>query len=452
MIEEYIQKNSDRFLEELFELIRIPSVSTESAHKPDMYRAAEYWKGLLLKAGADRAEVFETAGNPVTWGEKIIDPAKPTVLVYGHMDVMPAEPLDKWASPPFEPIIRDGHILARGANDNKGQSFMHAKALEYLIRSGTLNCNVRFMIEGEEEIGSPNLGQWCREHRDILKADVILISDTNMIGPEMPAITTGLRGLAYWEVTVTGPDHDLHSGLYGGAVANPAIVLSKMIAGLIDDKGKITIPGFYDEVMEVSREERELLAQAPFEEEEFKKSIGVSALAGEAGYPVNERTGIRPSFDVCGIWGGYTGEGSKTVLPSQVFAKLSARLVPNQDYRKISVLFKDYFEKAAPPTVKVEVKPHHGGQAYVCPIDLPAYRAAEKAFTEIYGRRPLPVRSGGSIPIVATFEEVLGIKSVLMGFGLKSDVIHSPNERFSLDRFYKGIATIVRFYQYFAGS
>ncbi|MGD9556439.1 MAG: dipeptidase [Mangrovibacterium sp.] len=452
MIEEYIQKNSDRFLKELFELIRIPSVSTESDHKPNMYRAAEYWKGLLLKAGADRAEVFETAGNPVTWGEKIIDRAKPTVLVYGHMDVMPAEPLDKWASPPFEPVIRDGHIMARGANDNKGQSFMHAKALEYLIRSGTLNCNVRFMIEGEEEIGSPNLGQWCREHRDILKADVILISDTNMIGPEMPAITTGLRGLAYWEVTVTGPDHDLHSGLYGGAVANPAIVLSKMIAGLIDDNGKITIPGFYDDVVEVSPEERELLAQAPFQEEDFKKSIGLKELSGETGYTVNEQTGIRPSFDVCGIWGGYTGEGSKTVLPSQVFAKLSARLVPNQDYIKISMLFKDYFEKAAPPTVRVEVKPHHGGQAYVCPIDLPAYRAAEKAFTEIYGRRPLPVHSGGSIPIVATFEEVLGIKSVLMGFGLKSDAIHSPNERFSLDRFYRGIATIVRFYQYFAES
>ncbi|MEL7585907.1 MAG: dipeptidase [Prolixibacteraceae bacterium] len=451
MIETYIKEHKDRFLEELFGLLRIPSISTVSAHKPDMYRAADYWKNLLLEAGAERAEVFETGGNPVTWGEKIIDPAKPTVLVYGHMDVMPAGPVELWHSDPFEPEVRDGHIWARGANDNKGQSFMHAKAFELMMRTGTMPCNVRFMIEGEEEIGSPNLGQWCRKHRDILRADIILISDTNMIGPEIPAITTGLRGLAYWEVTVTGPDHDLHSGLYGGAVANPAIVLPKMIAGLIDDNGKITIPGFYDDVTEVSREERELLAQAPFDEEEFKKSIGVQALSGEKGYPVNEQTGIRPSFDVCGIWGGYTGEGSKTVLPSQVFAKLSARLVPNQDYRKISALFKEYFEKAAPPTVKVEVKPHHGGQAYVCPIDLPAYRAAEKAFTESYGRRPLPVRSGGSIPIVATFEEILGIKSVLMGFGLKTDAIHSPNESFSLDRFYKGIATIVRFYNYFGG-
>lgn len=451
MIETYIKEHKDRFLEELFGLLRIPSISTVSAHKPDMYRAADYWKNRLLEAGAERAEVFETGGNPVTWGEKIIDPAKPTVLVYGHMDVMPAGPVEQWHSDPFEPEVRDGHIWARGANDNKGQSFMHAKAFELMMRTGTMPCNVRFMIEGEEEIGSPNLGQWCRKHRDILRADIILISDTNMIGPEIPAITTGLRGLAYWEVTVTGPDHDLHSGLYGGAVANPAIVLPKMIAGLIDDNGKITIPGFYDDVTEVSREERELLAQAPFDEEEFKKSIGVQTLSGEKGYPVNEQTGIRPSFDVCGIWGGYTGEGSKTVLPSQVFAKLSARLVPNQDYRKISALFKEYFEKAAPPTVKVEVKPHHGGQAYVCPIDLPAYRAAEKAFTESYGRRPLPVRSGGSIPIVATFEEILGIKSVLMGFGLKTDAIHSPNESFSLDRFYKGIATIVRFYNYFGG-
>lgn len=452
MIEQYINDHKDRFLEELFGLLRIPSISTVSAHKPDMYRAAHYWKNLLLEAGAERAEVFETAGNPVTWGEKIIDPARPTVLVYGHMDVMPAEPVDQWHSDPFEPEVHDGQIRARGANDNKGQSMMHAKAFELMMHTGTLACNVRFMIEGEEEIGSPNLGQWCREHRDILRADIILISDTNMIGPGLPAITTGLRGLAYWEVTVTGPDHDLHSGLYGGAVANPAIVLSKMIADLIGESGKITIPGFYDDVMDVSREERELLAEAPFDADEFRKSIGVKELSGEKGYTVNEQTGIRPSFDVCGIWGGYTGEGSKTVLPSQVFAKLSARLVPNQDYRKISALFKEYFEKAAPPTVKVEVKPHHGGQAYVCPIDLPAYRAAEKALAETYSRRPLPVRSGGSIPIVATFEEILGIKSILMGFGLKSDAIHSPNESFSLDRFYKGISTIARFYKYFGES
>jgi len=452
MIEEYINDNKDRFLEELCGLLRIPSISTESAHKHDMYRAAEYWKELLLSAGADKAEVFETAGIPIAWGEKIVDPSKPTVLVYGHMDVMPAGSLDQWKSPPFEPEIREGHIRARGANDNKGQSMMHAKACEALIHTGTLACNVRFLIEGEEEIGSPNLEQWCRGHQDILGADIILISDTNMISPEIPAITTGLRGLAYWEVTVTGPDRDLHSGLYGGAVANPAIVLAKMIADLIDENGKITIPGFYDDVAEVSREERELLAQAPFNADEYKKSIGVQELSGEAGFTVNEQTGIRPSFDVCGIRGGYTGEGSKTILPSQVSAKISTRLVPNQDYRKISALFKEYFEKAAPRTVQVEIKPYHGGQAYVCPIDLPAYQAAEKAFEETSGRRPLPVRSGGSIPIVAAFEEVLGIKSILMGFGLKTDAIHSPNESFSLDRFYMGISTIARFYKYFAES
>ncbi len=452
MIEEYINDNKDRFLEELYGLLRIPSISTESAHKPDMYRAAGYWKELLLNAGADKAEVFETAGNPVTWGEKIIDPSKPTVLVYGHMDVMPAEPLDQWKSPPFEPEIRDGRVWARGANDDKGQSMMHAKAFELMVRTGTLSCNVRFMIEGEEEIGSPNLGPWCREHQNILKADVILISDTTMINADIPSITTGLRGLTYWEVTITGPARDLHSGIYGGSVANPIIVLSRMIAGMIDEDGKITIPGFYDDVMEVSSKERRLLSQTPFDENAYKEAIGVKELSGEKKFIVPERTTIRPSFDVCGIWGGYTGEGSKTVLPSQVHAKISTRLVPNQDFRKITRLFTDHFERIAPKTVKVKVADLHGGQSYLCPIDLPAYQAAEKAYEDVYGRRPVPVRSGGSIPIIPIFEEILGIKSILMGFGLNSDAIHSPNENFSLDQFYKGISTIVRFYNYFAES
>lgn len=452
MIEKYIEDNKDRFIEELSGLLRIPSISTESAHKPDMYRAAQYWKELLLKAGADRAEVFETAGNPVTWGEKIIDPSKPTILVYGHMDVMPAEPVSEWHSGPFEPVIRDGRIWARGANDNKGQSMMHAKAFELLVQTGTLPCNVRFMIEGEEEMGSPNLEAWCQTHRDILKADVILVSDTTAISPEIPSITTGLRGLTYWQVNLTGPAVDLHSGLFGGAVANPVIVLSKMIASMIDDNGKITIPGFYDDVPEVPDEERRLMAQAPFNEEEYKKSIGVEELGGEQEFSVPERTTIRPSFDVCGIWGGYMGEGSKTVLPSQVHAKISCRLVPNQDYRKITRLFREHLEKIAPKSVKVEVEDLHGGQSYVCPIDLPAYQAAEKAYADVYGRRPVPVRSGGSIPIIPVFEKVLGIKSILMGFGLKSDAIHSPNESFSLDQFFKGIRTIARFYGYFGGQ
>lgn len=452
MTEQYINNNKDRFLEELCGLIRIPSISTQSAHKPDMYRAAEYWKELLLKAGADKAEVFETAGNPVTWGEKIMDPSKATVLVYGHMDVMPAEPLDQWISSPFEPEIRDGRIWGRGANDNKGQSMMHVKAFEFMVSTGTLACNVRFMIEGEEEIGSPNLGPWCRDHQDILKADIILISDTTAVSPDIPSITTGLRGLTYWELTVTGPAYDLHSGIYGGAVANPIIVLSKMLAGMIDKDGKITIPGFYDDVMEVSSEERRLLAQTSFDENAYKNDVGVEELSGEKNFLVTERTTIRPSFDVCGIWGGYTGEGSKTVLPSQAHAKISTRLVPNQDFRKITRLFTEHLKNITPKTVRVTITDLHGGQSYVCPTDLPAYRAAENAYRDVYGRRPVPVRSGGSIPVIPIFEEVLGIKSILMGFGLKSDAIHSPNENFSLDQFYKGINTITRFYKYFSES
>lgn len=351
----YIEKNKERFLEELFELIRIPSISSEAEHKPDMYKCAEKWCDILLKAGADKAEVFETEGNPVAYGEKIVNPALPTVLVYGHMDVMPVDPLDLWNTKPFEPVVKDGKIWARGADDDKGQSFMHAKAFEYMVQTGNLPCNVKFMIEGEEEIGSPSLPKFCQEHKDMLKADVILVSDTSMIAADIPSITTGLRGLAYWQVEMTGPCRDLHSGLFGGAVANPINVLAKMIARMVDDKGHITIPGFYDDVLVVSAAERAKMAEAPFNPEAYKKALGVDDVFGEEGYTTNERTGIRPTFDVCGIWGGYTGEGSKTVLPSKAFAKISCRLVPNQDHEKIAVLFKEYFESIAPDYVKVEV-------------------------------------------------------------------------------------------------
>lgn len=450
LIESYIEENKERFLEELFGLIRIPSISSLAANKPEMYRAAEYWKQLLLDAGADHAQVYESEGNPVTYGEKIIDPSKPTVLVYAHMDVMPVDPIDKWISYPFEPEIRDGKIWARGADDDKGQSFMHAKAFELMVKTNTLPCNVKFMIEGEEEIGSPNLGKWCEQHKEMLKADIILVSDTSMIAPDIPSITTGLRGLAYWQVEVTGPNRDLHSGLFGGAVANPITVLAKMIAHMVDDNGHITIPGFYDNVVEVWPEERALLAQAPFNFEKYKEAIGVEDVMGEKGYSTTERTGIRPAFDVCGIWGGYMGEGAKTVIPSKAFAKISCRLVPIQDHEEIAVQFKKHFESIAPKSVKVEVTSLHGGQSYGCPIDLPAYRAAEKAYTEVYGKRPVPVRSGGSIPIISTFEKILGIKTILMGFGLESDAIHSPNENFPLEQFFNGIRTIPLFYQNFA--
>jgi len=449
-INKYVEENKERFLEDLFGLIRIPSISSIKSHKPDMYKAAEYWKRTLLDAGVDRADIYETKGNPVTYGEKIIDPALPTVLVYAHMDVMPVDPIEKWDSDPFQPEVRDGKIWARGADDDKGQSMMHAKAFELMVKTNTLPCNVKFMIEGEEEVGSPNLPAWCEENKDMLKADVILVSDTSMIAADIPSITTGLRGLAYWQVEVTGPSRDLHSGLFGGAVANPINVLSKMIAQMTDENGRITIPGFYDDVMEVSQEERDLLAEAPFDVEAYKKAINVEELAGEKGYSPTEHTGIRPSFDVCGIWGGYTGEGAKTVLPSKAFAKISTRLVPNQDHEKIAVLFKGHFESIAPKSVKVEVSSLHGGPGYVSPIDIPAYQAAEKAYTDVYGKRPVPVRSGGSIPIISTFEQVLGIKSVLMGFGLEADAIHSPNENYPLEQFYNGIKTIPLFYKYFA--
>ena len=449
-INKYVEENKDRFLEELFGLIRIPSISSIAAHKPDMYKAAEYWQKTLLEAGADKAGIFETTGNPVAYGEKIIDPTLPTVLVYGHMDVMPVDPIDLWDTPPFEPEIRDGKIYARGADDDKGQSMMHAKAFELMVKTNTLPCNVKFMIEGEEEIGSPTLGLWCEQNKEMLKADIILVSDTSLLAADIPSITTGLRGLAYWQVEVTGPNRDLHSGIFGGAVANPINVLCSMIDQMVDENGTITIPGFYDTVQEVSAEERALLAKAPFNEENYKKAIDVAELKGEKGFTPSEHTGIRPSFDVCGIWGGYTGEGAKTVLPSKAFAKISSRLVPDQDHEKIAVLFKEHFESIAPKSVNVEVTSLHGGPAYVCPIDIPAYQAAEKAYTDTFGQRPVPVRSGGSIPIISTFEKVLGIKSVLMGFGLESDAIHSPNENYPLEQFYNGIKTIPLFYKYFA--
>jgi len=448
-IKQYIEEHRDRFLEELFELIRIPSISSLSEHKPDMMRAAEYWKKTILDAGADKAEIFETEGNPVTYGEKIIDPDLPTVLVYGHMDVMPVDPLDLWKTKPFEPEIRNEIIYARGADDDKGQAFMHAKAFEYMIRSNTLPCNVKFMIEGEEEIGSPNLGKFCDDHKEMLKADIILVSDTGMIATDIPSITTGLRGLSFMEVEVTGPNKDLHSGLFGGAVANPANVLAKMIASLTDENNRITIPGFYDDVMEVSKEERAEMAKAPFNLDEYKKALDIDEVSGEKGFSTNERTGIRPALDVNGIWGGYTGEGAKTVLPSKAYAKISMRLVPNQDNIKISELFEKHFKAIAPPYVKVNVKSLHGGQGYVSPTDMVAYEAADKAYTETYGQKPVPVRSGGSIPIISTFEEKLGIKSILMGFGLESDAIHSPNENFPLVQFFNGIETITYFYKYY---
>ena len=448
-INQYLEENKERFLNELFELIRIPSISSQSEHKQDMYRCAEKWVELMLSAGVDKAQVFETEGHPVAYGEKILDPSYKTVLIYGHMDVMPVDPIDLWHTNPFEPVVKDGKIWARGADDDKGQAFMHAKAFEYLVKTGQLKCNVKFMIEGEEEIGSPNLPKFCEEHKEMLKADIILVSDTGMIAPDIPSITTGLRGLSYWEVEVTGPNADLHSGIFGGAVANPINILSKMIADVMDENNHITIPGFYDDVLEVTDEERAKMAEAPFDLEQYKKSLDIEQEWGEKGFSTNERTGIRPTFDICGIWGGYTGEGAKTVLPSKAYAKISCRLVPNQKHEVIGKLFQEYFESIAPKSVKVKVKYLHGGASYVCPITLDAYKAAEKAYFDVYGRMPVPVRSGGSIPIIAAFEEILGIKSILMGFGLGSDAIHSPNENYPLEQFYNGIKTIPLFYKYY---
>lgn len=449
-VKAYIEANRERFLEELFELIRIPSISAESEHKPDMLRCAEKWKEFLLKAGCDKAEVMPTEGNPVVYGEKTIDPAKPTVCVYGHYDVMPVAPLELWRTSPFEPVVKDGKIWARGADDDKGQSFMQAKAFEFMVATNQLPCNVKFMLEGEEEIGSPSLYGFCQQHKELLKSDVILVCDTSMIAPDVPSITSGLRGLCYWEVEVTGANHDLHSGIYGGAVANPINILCKMIASLHDENNHIAIPGFYDDVLVISDEERALMAQAPFDEEAYKKELDIKAVHGEKGYTTKERTGIRPCLDVCGIWGGHTGEGSKTVLPNKAYAKISTRLVANQDFHKIRDLFQHYFESIAPDCVRVKVTPCHGGAAYVSPLEMKAYQAAEKAMETTYGKRPIPTRSGGSIPIVAGFENILGTKSILMGFGLGSDDIHAPNENYPLEQFFKGIETIPYFYEYFA--
>jgi acetylornithine deacetylase/succinyl-diaminopimelate desuccinylase-like protein len=438
----FIEENKDRFINEWFELLRIPSVSSKQEHKADMLVCAEKWKELLLKSGATRAEVMPTKGNPVVYAERLVSPEAKTVLVYAHYDVMPPEPLDLWESNPFEPEIREGRVYARGADDDKGQAMIQVKGFETALQTGSVNCNVKFIFEGEEEIGSGSLEAFCEANRDLLKADVILVSDTSMVNEETPSLTTGLRGLAYWEMEVTGPNRDLHSGHFGGAVANPINVLCKIIADITDENGRITIPHFYDDVEELSATEKDMLNKVPFDEEKYKKAIDVEALFGEKGYSTLERNSCRPSFDVCGIWGGYTGEGSKTVLPSKAYAKLSCRLVPHQDSGKISKVFTDYVMSKAPEYVKIKVKHSHGGQAYVCPIDLPAYRAAEKGFIKAFGKQPLAVRRGGSIPIIPTFEKILGIKSVLMGFGLERNAIHSPNESFPLDMFFKGIEAV----------
>lgn len=445
-IKKYIAENESHILEELFSLIRIPSISAKPEHHGDMLACAERWTELLLKAGVDEALVMPSAGNPIVFAQKIVNPEAKTVLVYAHYDVMPAEPLELWKSHPFEPEVRDEHIWARGADDDKGQSFIQVKAFEYLVKNDLLKTNVKFIFEGEEEIGSPSLKGFCEQHKELLKADIILVSDTSMLSANLPSLTTGLRGLAYWEIEVTGPNRDLHSGHFGGAVANPINVLCQILSKVTDSDGRITIPGFYDDVEEVPQAERDMIAHIPFDEEKYKKAIDVKALFGEKGYSTLERNSCRPSFDVCGIWGGYTGEGSKTVLPSKAYAKVSCRLVPHQDHHKISQLFADYIVSIAPDTVRVKVTPMHGGQGYVCPITLPAYQAAEKGFEKAFGKKPLAVRRGGSIPIISTFEQVLGVKTVLMGFGLESNAIHSPNENIPLDIFRKGIEAVTEFY------
>jgi acetylornithine deacetylase/succinyl-diaminopimelate desuccinylase-like protein len=455
LITSYLDQNKDRLLNELIDLLKIPSVSADSKYKNDVLKTAEAVKQRLIEAGADKVELSPTKGNPVVYGEKIIDPKKPTVIVYGHYDVQPADPLNLWDSPPFEPVIKktdihpEGAIFARGACDDKGQMYMHVKAFELMMKTNTLPCNVKFMIEGEEEVGSPSLGPWIVENKDRLKGDVILISDTSIIANDTPSIDAGLRGLAYMEVEVVGPNRDLHSGVYGGAVANPINILCKMIADCHDENNHITIPGFYDDVMELSKAERDELAKAPFDLTAFKKDLGIDEERGEKGFSTNERTGIRPTLDVNGIWGGYTGEGAKTVLPSKAFAKISMRLVANQNSHKISELFQKHFEKTAPKSVKVKVTAHHGGEPVVVSTESKGYQAASKAMQETYGKKPIPTRGGGSIPIVALFKKELGLDSILFGFGLDSDALHSPNEHYGLFNYYKGIETIPLFYKYF---
>ncbi len=451
-VHDYIAAHKEQFLDELFELLRIPSISAQSEHKPDMVRCAEWLAASLVKAGADRAEVMPTDGNPVVYAEKIINPKAKTVLVYGHYDVMPVDPRAEWNTEPFEPVIKDGRIWGRGADDDKGQLFMHAKAFEAMCATDSLPCNVKFMLEGEEEIGSPSLYKFCEQNKKLLKADIILVSDTSMISMNTPSITCGLRGLTYMEVEVIGPNKDLHSGLFGGAVANPANVLTRLVSSLVDENGRVTIPGFYDDVRELTPAERKAFNKAPFCLRDYKKSLAIGDVEGEAGYTTIERTGVRPSLDVNGIWGGYTEEGTKTVIPSRAHAKISMRLVPNQDYVKIGKLFAKHFKAIAPKSVKVNVKFLHGGAPYVAPTDMAAYKAAEKAIVDTFGKKPLPFYSGGSIPIISGFERILGIKSLLIGFGLSEDAIHSPNESYGLEQFDKGLNTIPLFYKYFAES
>jgi len=448
----YQTQHSERFLNELLELLRIPSVSAKSEHKNDMITCAEAVKARLLEAGVDKAEIHPTSGHPIVYAEKISNPSWPTVLVYGHYDVQPADPLELWHSGPFEPVIKEGKIYARGSADDKGQFYMHVKALETMVQTNTLCTNIKFIIEGEEEIGSPNLATFVKAHKDLLKADVILISDTAMISMENPSIDIGVRGLSYIEVEVTGPNRDLHSGVYGGAVANPITILAKMIASCHDENNHITIPGFYDDVVEATADERTLMAAAPFNEQAYKKDLGVQELWGEAGFSTNERTGIRPTLELNGIWGGYTGEGAKTVLPSKAYAKISARLVPNQSAAKITEKLISYFQSIAPAGVTVKASEHHGGEPYMTPIDSKAYKAAAAAIKETFGKDPVPVRGGGSIPICALFEKELGIKIVFMGFGLDSDNLHSPNEKFNIENYYKGIETIPYFHKHFAAE
>jgi len=455
-VQNYIQDNKERFLQELLEMLRIPSISADPKYKGDVAKTADFVAESLKSAGCQKVTIYPTNGHPIVYGEHTVNPSLPTVLVYGHYDVQPPDPLELWESPPFEPVIKktdihpDGAIFARGSCDDKGQMFMHVKAFEAMKSNDALPCNVKFMIEGEEEIGSSNLGTFCQEHKDMLACDVVLISDTSVIANDIPSITVGLRGLSYVEVEVTGPNKDLHSGVYGGAVANPAQVLCDMIASLKDENKHITIPGFYDDVVIVSEDERAAMNKAPFDKAAYMKGLGVDATMGEKGYTVLEQTSIRPTLEVNGIWGGYIGEGAKTVLPSKAFAKISMRLVPNQKSDDITSLFKNHFESIAPAGVKVEVRPHHGGEAAVTPSDTPEYKAAAMAMKDAYGKEPIPVRGGGSIPIVALFEKVLNVKTVLMGFGLDSDDIHSPNEHYGLFNFYKGIETIPHFYKYYA--
>lgn len=447
-IQDYIQQNEARFMEEWASLIRIPSVSCQQEHKADMFRCAERWVELLKEAGCQKAEVMPSDGNPFVFAEYIpINENPKTVLVYAHYDVMPVEPLDLWKSNPWEPDIRDGRLYARGADDDKGQAMIQAKAFEYLVKEGLMNCHVKFIFEGEEEIGSPSLAAFMEKHRQLLKADIILVSDTSMIGKQTPSLTTGLRGLAYWQIEVQGPNRDLHSGHFGGAVKNPINALCEMLSQVVDDKGRITIPAFYDDVLPIPQVERDMIAKIPFSLNDYKAAIDVDDVAGEDGYSTLERNSCRPSFDICGIWGGYIGEGSKTVLPSKAYAKVSCRLVANQDHEKISKSFVDYMTQLAPKGVRVTITPMHGGQGYVCPIDLPEYKAAEKGFEVAFGVQPLAARRGGSIPIIADFERILGIKTILMGFGLEQNAIHSPNESMDLDVWRKGIVAVTEFYK-----